>query len=149
MKILAASQIKEVDSYTIDTEPISSVDLMERASAAFADKIEEQFDSFTSDKIKEQLQNNSIDFEKLVADNIEEQFDSFKSTEILEQLTLTTGLRNRGIVYRPGLYVLKETSMPAVLVEMGFISNPYDADLLANSPYLFSTGIYISHTHTP
>lgn len=62
--------------------------------------------------------------------------------EILIQLTLTTGLRNRGIVYRPGLYVLKETSMPAVLVEMGFISNPYDADLLANSPYLFATGIY-------
>ena len=63
-------------------------------------------------------------------------------TEILEQLTLTTGLRNRGIVYRPGLYVLKETSMPAVLVEMGFITNPYDAELLAYSPYLFATGIY-------
>ena len=62
--------------------------------------------------------------------------------EILEQLTLTTGLRNRGIVYRPGLYVLKETSMPAVLVEMGFISNPYDAELLAYSPDLFATGIY-------
>ena len=64
------------------------------------------------------------------------------ATQILEQLTLTTGLRNRGIVYRPGLYVLKETKMPAVLVEMGFISNQYDADLLANSPYLFATGIY-------
>lgn len=63
-------------------------------------------------------------------------------TEILEQLTLTTGLRNRGVVYRPGLYVLKETEMPAVLVEMGFISNPYDAELLAYSPYLFATGIY-------
>ena len=61
---------------------------------------------------------------------------------ILEQLTLTTGLRNRGIVYRPGLYVLKETEMPAVLVEMGFITNPDDAELLANSPYLFATGIY-------
>ena len=61
---------------------------------------------------------------------------------ILEQLSLTTGLRNRGIVYRPGLYVLKETKMPAVLVEMGFISNPIDADLLVNSPYLFATGIY-------
>ncbi len=62
--------------------------------------------------------------------------------DILEELTLTTGLRNRGIVYRPGLYVLKETSMPAVLVEMGFITNPYDAELLAYSPYLFATGIY-------
>ena len=61
---------------------------------------------------------------------------------ILEQLTLTTGLRNRGIVYRPGLYVLKETEMPAVLVEMGFISNQYDAELLAYSPNLFATGIY-------
>ena len=61
--------------------------------------------------------------------------------DILEQMTLTTGLRNRGIVYRPGLYVLKETNMPAVLVEMGFITNPYDAELLAYSPYLFATGI--------
>ncbi len=62
--------------------------------------------------------------------------------DILEELTLTTGLRNRGIVYRPGLYVLKKTKMPAVLVEMGFISNPYDAELLSESPYLFATGIY-------
>jgi N-acetylmuramoyl-L-alanine amidase len=61
---------------------------------------------------------------------------------ILEQLSLTTGLKNRGIINRPGLYVLKETKMPALLVEMGFISNPYDADLLANSPYLFATGVY-------
>ena len=64
------------------------------------------------------------------------------ATEILEQLTLTTGLRNRGIVYRPGLFVLKETKMPAVLIEMGFITNPYDAELLATSPDLFSLGIY-------
>lgn len=64
------------------------------------------------------------------------------ATEILEQLTLTTGLRNRGVVYRPGLYVLKETEMPAVLVEMGFITNPYDAELLAYSPELFALGIY-------
>lgn len=62
--------------------------------------------------------------------------------DILEELTKTTGLRNRGIVYRPGLYVLKETNMPAVLVEMGFISNPYDAELLAYSPELFARGIY-------
>ncbi len=62
--------------------------------------------------------------------------------DILEQLALTTGLRNRGIVERPGLYVLKRTQMPAVLVEMGFISNPTDADLMAYSPELFAEGIY-------
>ena len=64
------------------------------------------------------------------------------ASRILEQLTLTTGLRNRGIVYRPGLYVLKETEMPAVLVEMGFISNPGDAALMNNDPALFARGIY-------
>ncbi len=62
--------------------------------------------------------------------------------DILESLTAATGLRNRGIVERPGLYVLKETTMPAVLVEMGFISNAYDAQLMAYSPELFARGIY-------
>jgi N-acetylmuramoyl-L-alanine amidase len=32
--------------------------------------------------------------------------------------------------------------MPALLVEMGFISNASDADLMANSPELFARGIY-------
>lgn len=38
MKILTSSQIKELDAYTIQNEPISSIDLMERASRAFAEK---------------------------------------------------------------------------------------------------------------
>ena len=62
--------------------------------------------------------------------------------DILKNLNLTTGLRNRGIIERPGLYVLRFTGMPAVLVEMGFISNRYDAELMAYSPELFSEGIY-------
>ena len=64
------------------------------------------------------------------------------SEDILEELALTTGLRNRGIVYRPGLYVLRRTSMPATVIEMGFISNAYDAELMAYSPELFARGIY-------
>ena len=74
---------------------------------------------------------------------------SYSSTEalavaedILEQMTLITGLRDRGIVERPGLYVLRRTQMPAVVVEMGFITNASDAELLANSPNLFALGIY-------
>lgn len=61
---------------------------------------------------------------------------------ILTQLSQVTGLRNRGIVERPGLYVLKRTVMPAVLVEMGFITNRYEAELMAYSPGLFAEGIY-------
>lgn len=64
------------------------------------------------------------------------------SEDILEELALTTGLRNRGIVYRPGLYVLRKTRMPATVIEMGFISNLYDAELMAYSPELFARGIY-------
>ena len=62
--------------------------------------------------------------------------------DILTQLALTTGLRNRGVIERPGLYVLRRTNMPAVLVEMGFITNPTDAELMAYSPDLFARGIY-------
>ena len=64
------------------------------------------------------------------------------STDIINSLTEVTGLRNRGIIERPGLYVLKETRMPATIIEMGFISNPYDAELMAYSPGLFAEGIY-------
>lgn len=60
---------------------------------------------------------------------------------ILEQLTLATGFRSRGVVPRPGLYVLKKTQMPALLAELGFISNPEEAALMANSPGLFARGI--------
>lgn len=39
MKILSARQLKELDRYTIEHEPIASVDLMERASEAVAAEI--------------------------------------------------------------------------------------------------------------
>ena len=39
MKILTGAQLKIVDAYTIEHEPISSINLMERASRAVADRI--------------------------------------------------------------------------------------------------------------
>ena len=62
--------------------------------------------------------------------------------DIITNLTEVTGLRNRGVIERPGLYVLRRTAMPAVLVELGFITNPEEAELMANSPRLFALGIY-------
>ncbi len=60
---------------------------------------------------------------------------------ILTQLRFATGLPTRGVFARPTLYVLRRTRMPAVLVEMGFISNPYEASLMAGQPGLFANGI--------
>ena len=62
--------------------------------------------------------------------------------DILENMSQTTGLRNRGMQVRTNLYVLRRTAMPAVLVELGFITNPSDAALMNNRPDLFAQGIY-------
>ena len=62
--------------------------------------------------------------------------------DILTNLTDITGLRNRGVQPRPGLYVLRKTQMPATLVELGFITNPRDAALMRDEPGLFAEGIY-------
>lgn len=62
--------------------------------------------------------------------------------DIVIALSEATGLRNRGVFARPGLYVLRRTAMPAVLLEMGFITNPSDAILMYENPRLFARGIY-------
>ena len=61
---------------------------------------------------------------------------------ILADLSLITGFENRGMFIRPTLYVLRETNMPSVLIELGFISNAYEASLMASDPYVFALGIY-------
>lgn len=61
---------------------------------------------------------------------------------ILYGLTEYTGIQSRGVFERPTLYVLRRTSMPATLVELGFITNASDAALMSEQPELFATGIY-------
>lgn len=61
---------------------------------------------------------------------------------ILEGLHNMTGLPNRGVIVTTRLYVLRNTSMPAVLVEMGYMSNPRDMYLLSTDPESFARGIY-------
>lgn len=61
---------------------------------------------------------------------------------ILTGLHDKTGLNNWGVFVRPGLYVLRRTSMPAVLVELGFLSNEYDRRLMVEDPDAFAQGVY-------
>ena len=62
--------------------------------------------------------------------------------DILRRVSEVTGLNNRGVFVRPSLYVLRRTAMPAILLELGFITNPSDARLMNENPGLFATGIY-------
>ncbi len=62
--------------------------------------------------------------------------------DILENLSEATGLQNRGVFPRPTLYVLRRTTMPALLLEIGFITNAGDAALMAENPNLVARGIY-------
>ncbi|MBQ9080490.1 MAG: N-acetylmuramoyl-L-alanine amidase [Clostridia bacterium] len=61
---------------------------------------------------------------------------------ILYWLNSMTGLANRGMYTRPGLYILRRTNMPSVLVELGFITKYYDANLMSTRPDLFAEGVY-------
>lgn len=51
MKILSARQMGEVDAYTIENEPIPSIELMERAASALTRKVTERWPSTTPVKI--------------------------------------------------------------------------------------------------
>lgn len=62
--------------------------------------------------------------------------------DILEGIAAETGLRNRGMKTRTNLYVLRRTNMPAVLVELAFMTNRGDLDLMLDRPDLFAEGIY-------
>ena len=62
--------------------------------------------------------------------------------QILNALVKSTELRNRGMKDGSNLRVLKNATMPAALIEMGFISNESDAILLRDSSELFVRGLY-------
>lgn len=63
-------------------------------------------------------------------------------SSLLDGLIRSTNLYDRGVKLSPNLRVLKNTTMPAALLEMGFITNVGDATLLAEHPELFAQGIY-------
>ena len=45
MKILSSTQLKELDKYTMEHEPIASIDLMERAACSLTQAITQRWDA--------------------------------------------------------------------------------------------------------
>ena len=60
---------------------------------------------------------------------------------IQSQIVQRLGTVDRGLKERPNLIVLKDTTMPAVLVETAFIDNEDDAALLTNNADDFALAI--------
>lgn len=62
--------------------------------------------------------------------------------DILQSIVEKLDMTDRGVKIRPSLYVLRNTNMPATLLELGFITNPSDAEKLRNNPGGFAEAIY-------
>lgn len=60
----------------------------------------------------------------------EDRKDRPLATKLVNSLAAITGMKNRGVIKRTDLAVLKFTPGPAVLIELGFISNKQDRDKL-------------------
>lgn len=54
---------------------------------------------------------------------------------VLDEIIKATGANSRGTVKRPKLVVLRETKMPAILVEVGFLSNANEEKLITSDAY--------------
>ena len=62
--------------------------------------------------------------------------------DILNAVVESVGTRDNGVRTNPSLYVLRRTTMPAVLVELAYLSNVSDAQKLRDDQRGFAWGIY-------
>lgn len=63
--------------------------------------------------------------------------------DVLTGIVENAGTRDNQVRINPSLYVLRATRMPAILVELGYLSNVQDAQKLKDDPYSFAYGIYV------
>lgn len=61
---------------------------------------------------------------------------------ILDSIVARVGTKDNGVRTNPSLYVLRRTNMPAVLVELAYITNYEDSEKLRYDQYQFAYGIY-------
>lgn len=56
------------------------------------------------------------------------------ASSLVNSLSASLGTKNRGIVDR-GFVVVRDNSVPAVLIELGFLTNSADCDKLVSPTY--------------
>lgn len=61
---------------------------------------------------------------------------------VLQGIVNRVGTKDNGVRLNPSLFVLRRTRMPAILVELAYLSNEADAQKLKDNPYGFAQGIY-------
>ena len=62
---------------------------------------------------------------------------------ILQSIVNYVETKNNGVRINRTFYVLRKTSMPALLVELAYLSNISDAEKLLNDQYTFAYVIYM------
>jgi len=63
--------------------------------------------------------------------------------QVLQNIVETVFTKNNGVRVNRSFYVLRRTAMPAILVELAYLSNSQDAEKLRNNQYQFAYGIYL------
>lgn len=66
----------------------------------------------------------------------------FLAEHILNNIVNILKTKDNGVRVRPSLYVLKNTNMPAVLLELAYITNFQDSEKLRNDQQKFARAIY-------
>ena len=66
----------------------------------------------------------------------------YLAEQVLQAMVERVGTKDNGVRLNPSLYVLRRTNMPAILVELGYITNEGDAQKLRDDQYEFAYGIY-------
>ncbi len=66
----------------------------------------------------------------------------YLAERVLNAIVSELGTKNNGVRVRPSLYVLRKTNMPAILIELAYITNAIDAEKLRNNQYQFAEAIY-------
>lgn len=113
---------KNIDYYMIRTEDIY-VSLEDRAQIA-NEKKGRLFISIHNNSFTDSAQSGILTAYNPYSPNGKDM------AKIMQSKIKELGMKNRDIMARPNLYVLRHTEMPALLLEIGFMSNKKDLKLL-------------------